>query len=151
MDINENLQSLFSDHNAEVIASKLVNGLNEVIQILLKKKRVQKKNRGVPYWSNKLEKERMKVKELNQKAIETRNIEDIRQYKHSKNHHMKNIFKYQKFKVKENMSKINKRWQTLKEFTPEEDAVPTEILYKGKQSKKGGSVEEQTRTPNEGI
>merc|ERR1711954_149445 len=44
----------------------------------------------------------------------------------------RNIKRYQQFKIRENMSKAHKRWATIKEFTPEEDSVPTEIKYKGK-------------------
>merc|ERR1711954_199277 len=132
VDINKKLQSLFSDHNSNIIATKLVEGLNEVLDLLIKKKRLQKRSRGVPFWCQKLEKERNEVKALNTKAIETRDIEDVRCYKHKKNNHSKNIKKYQNFKIKENMSKAHKRWKTMKDLTPDEDATPSEIIYKGK-------------------
>ena len=72
------------------------------------------------------------MKNLNTNAIATKQVEDFCEYKHAKNSHSKNIIKYQKFKIKENMSKINKRWKTLKDFMPKEDAVPSEVIYKGK-------------------
>ena len=61
----------------------------------------------------------------------SKQIDDAREYKHTKNKHSKNIIKYQKFKFRENMSNLRKRWNTLKEVTPTEDSTPTEINHKG--------------------
>ena len=131
VDQSDKLQSLFSEDNPEIIADLLMDGLKEITDQLVTKSRVQQRSRGVPYWCGKLEKERNLVKELNEKAIRSKQIEDARIYKHTKNQHSKNIIKYQKFKFRENMSNLRKRWNTLKDVTPSDDATPTEINHRG--------------------
>ena len=103
-----------------------------IMDLLVKKSRVQQRKRGVPHWSSELEAERKNLKELNKIAIETKNVEDIRGYKNAKNVHTRNVVKHQKRKFKENMAKVERRWTTLKDVTPVEDATPTEINYRGK-------------------
>ena len=103
------LQSLFNHRDLEVIADLLTGGLKEITDLLVTKSRVQQWKRSVPHWNNNLEQERLKVKSLNTKAIETRDLEDIRAYKNAKNVHTGNISKFQKEKFRDNMSKVQKR------------------------------------------
>ena len=67
----------------------------------------------------------------------------MRMYKHVKNMYSKNIHKYQKFKIRENMEKIDKRWRALNDLKPEEDSVPAEIVYKGKNNTSAKSIAEK--------
>ena len=57
VDENIKLQTLFSDLNPVCIAEKLMTGLKEVTDLVIVKKRVQKRSRGVPFWSPELEEE----------------------------------------------------------------------------------------------
>ena len=131
VDVNHNLQLLFSDLDPEVIANKLLNGLQEITDLTMKKKSVQTRARGVPYWSASLEDERKRVTELNKTALETKDSKDSRAYKHAKIIHSRNIEKHKKQKIKESLSGVKSRWKTMKELTSEEDLVPKIIKYKG--------------------
>ena len=71
VDKSADLQTLFADNDPDVIAAKLVKGMKIITDKVVRKKRVQITNRGVKFWSKKLESERMKVAELNRVAIAT--------------------------------------------------------------------------------
>ena len=114
VDNNMNLQSPFSDLDPEIISQKLTTGLQEITDITFIKKRVHDKARGVLFWSSTLEDERRSVSELIKNAIESKDVEDTRAFKHAKNQHSRNIAKYQKQKIKENLSAIQSRWKTMK-------------------------------------
>ena len=132
IDENIKLQSLFSDHDPEIIANKLIDGLKDITDIVVSKQRIQVKNRGVLYWNKDLENEKKEVEKLNKIAIESKDVEDHRAYKHKKNHHIKNIEKLQKLKIKTKISNAKTRWKCLNELTPKEDSTPAEINHKGK-------------------
>merc|ERR1712081_16200 len=105
VDMNENLQSLFSELDPERIADKLTQGMKEITDITVKKRRVQKRERGVNFWNASLEEERKALKTQNKLAIESGDIEEERKYKNMKNIHTKNVVKLQKTKVKEKKKK----------------------------------------------
>merc|ERR1712081_89206 len=109
VDQNEKLQTLFSDLDPVIIAEKLMTGLKEVTDPVIVKKRVQKRERGSPFWSSTLEEERKKLKILDSNARTTGLIEDARVYKTAKNIHTRNIQNLQKKKLKENLSKMTSR------------------------------------------
>ena len=132
IDKNEKLQSLFTDTEPEIIGQKLTQGMNEITDLVVSKKRIQIKNRGVKFWSKTLESERRVLSGLNKQAIRTKDPGDIRLYKHKKNQHTKNITKYQKTKIRENMSRVKSRWGCYKDIVPEEDATPKQVKFKGK-------------------
>merc|ERR1711954_119561 len=111
VDANDNLQSKFSETDPEIIADKIVTGLKEITWGG-GKKRVQVRARGFQFWTGELEKERKEVEVLNRKAIESKDMDDIRVYKHKKNKHIKNIKKVQKEKIKE-MANNKERWKCL--------------------------------------
>ena len=100
IDNNYKLQSLFGDQDPETIAEKLIDGLKDITDEVVSKKRIQTKNRGVLYWDKDLEKEKKEVDRLNKIAIESKEIDNHRAYKHKKNLHIKNIEKLQKKKIK---------------------------------------------------
>merc|ERR1711954_572214 len=100
------LQSLFSDQDPEIIAKKLVDGVKEITDVIVTKKRIQARRKKYEYWCRELENERINVAALHKIAIETKDNDDIRNHKHAKNRHTKNIKKYQKNKIKEKIKKI---------------------------------------------
>merc|ERR1711954_605256 len=132
VDENVKLQTLFSNLDPVTIAEKLMTGLKEVTDPVIIKKRIQKRERGSPFWSSTLEEERKKLKILDSKARTSGLIEVARVYKTAKNIHTRNIQNLQKKKLKENLSKMTSRWQTLKDLTPSDDAVPSQIKHNGK-------------------
>merc|ERR1711954_474193 len=89
VDASDKLQSLFSDSDPEIIAQKLVNGIKEITDRVINKKRVQAKKRGYEYWNEELETERKKVAALHKIAISTKSTDDIRNHKNAKNQHTK--------------------------------------------------------------
>merc|ERR1711954_511778 len=89
VDANPNLQSIFQDTNPDIISDKIVTGLKEITDIVVKNKIVQVTQRGFQFWTGELEIERKEVESLNRKAIEARDIDDIRANKHRKNKHIK--------------------------------------------------------------
>merc|ERR1711954_482927 len=95
IDSSENLQSLFGDQDPEVIAKKLVDGVKEITDVVVTKKRVQARRRRYKYWSKELKNEREEVAALHKLSVETKNTDDIRKHKHAKNRHTKNIKKHQ--------------------------------------------------------
>ena len=109
IDNNESLQTLFADTDPDVIGDKLISGMEELTNLVVMKKRVQLCNRGVKFWNKSLEVERKEVSVLNKTAIRTKDPGDIRLYKHRKNQHTKNITKFQKQKIQDNMSKVKAR------------------------------------------
>merc|ERR1711954_112152 len=96
VDDSLDLQSLFNDLDPNVIATKLVNGMKAITDVVVDKTRIQIKNRGVKFWSRELEDEREHVKRMKKRAINSGNIEDRRNFKHIKNRHIKSIRKHQK-------------------------------------------------------
>merc|ERR1711954_519737 len=132
IDQNDNLQSLFNDHDPDVIGEKMIAGFNQITDTVVTRKRVQVCNRGVKFWSKSLETERKIVAGLNTQAIRTRNPDDFRFYKNKKNTHSRNIAKFQKHKIRENLSKAKTRWKTFDQIIPQDDATPKKIKYKGK-------------------
>ena len=58
VDGNEKLQSLFTNLEPEIIAEKLLTGMKEVTDVAISKRRIQKRERGVPFWNANLEEER---------------------------------------------------------------------------------------------
>merc|ERR1711954_170523 len=85
VDKNINLQTLFSDLDPVTIADKLMTGLKEVTDPVIIKKRIQKRERGSPFWSSTFEDERKKLRILDSNARESGLIEDARVYKTAKN------------------------------------------------------------------
>merc|ERR1711954_278324 len=79
VDKSEKLQSLLSDSDPEVIANKLVDGIKEITDKVVIKKRVQARKRGYEYWNEELETERRKVAQLHKIAITTKSTDNIRQ------------------------------------------------------------------------
>merc|ERR1711954_345293 len=100
IDNSQLLQSLCGDQDPELIAQKLVDGVKEITDVIVTKKRVQARSRKYEYWNEDLEKEREEVAALHKLSVETKDTEDIRKHKHAKNRHTKNIKKYQKKKKK---------------------------------------------------
>ena len=102
IDNSQLLQSLFCDQDPELIAKKLVDGVKEITDVIVTKKRIQARSRKYEYWSRELESERVNVAALHKIAIETKDNDDIRNHKHAKNRHTKNIKKYQKKNKRKN-------------------------------------------------
>ena len=96
IDSSEKLQGLFSDSDPETIAQKLIEGIKEITDVVVKKKRVQERRKKYEYWCTELEDERKNVASLHKVSIATKDTEDIRNHKNAKNIHTKNIKKYQK-------------------------------------------------------
>ena len=71
VDMNLNLQTLFNDLDPDTIADKLMSGLKEITDSVVVKKRVQKRERGSPFWNSTLEEEQKNLKELDKKARRT--------------------------------------------------------------------------------
>merc|ERR1711954_554036 len=90
IDSSEKLQGLFGDSDPEVIANKLMEGIKEIMDIVVKKKRVQERKKKYEYWCTKLEEERKKVASLHKVSIATKDTEDIRNHKNAKNIHTQN-------------------------------------------------------------
>merc|ERR1711954_384749 len=59
-------------------------------------------------------------------AINTKDNNDVRNHKHAKNKHTKNIKKYKK-KIKEKIKKIKGKWNFLRNIENKEETVPTEV------------------------
>ena len=72
---------MFSDLDPVTIADKLMTGLKEITDPVICKKRIQKRERGSPFWSAELEDERKNLKILDTIARESGLIEDARVYK----------------------------------------------------------------------
>ena len=98
VDSSHKLQSLFSSQDPELISEKLVQGLKEITDHLVEKRRIQKRKRGAQYWCQKLEDEREKVRELNKISIATKDVTDIRSYKNAKNVHSRNSVSKRKWR-----------------------------------------------------
>ena len=88
-DINKNndLQSMFGEENPEIIAEKLLRGLNEVIKKHVPTKRIQLRKTNCPYWNSELSESLEKVKAFNRVANETGTYDNERQAKHARNAH----------------------------------------------------------------
>merc|ERR1711954_303758 len=64
VDQNFKLQSLFNDNDPDTIEQKLREGLKEITDSVVEKRRVQTKNRGCLYWNQELERQRKEVEKL---------------------------------------------------------------------------------------
>ena len=51
---NDELNSMFGEQDPDVLADKILTGLNKVVKELITIKRVQKKKNSLPYWTNQL-------------------------------------------------------------------------------------------------
>merc|ERR1711954_43755 len=91
IDTSFKLQSLFGDYDLEVIAQKLVDGVKEITDAVVIKKRVQARQRRYKYWSHDLDSERKQVAALHKESISAKNTDNIRSHKNAKNRHTKNI------------------------------------------------------------
>ena len=122
---NQDLQSLFSDQDPDLISEKLLRGLNSIIKKHVKIKRIQLTKNNCPYWNNQLEEAGM-----------TGSIDDDRLAKHKRNKHSRLIrstaksFYQQKFKVR------NREFSQLKDLTETESICPTTIIKDGKTENK---------------
>merc|ERR1711954_307349 len=87
IDSNSNLQSLFSDQDLEVISKKLVDGVKEITDAVVIKKRVQARKRRYEYWCQDLKSKRIQVAALHKESISTKKTDNIRNHKNAKNRH----------------------------------------------------------------
>ena len=104
------LQSLFSETSPDVIAAKLLRGLNRVIRKHVFIKRIQIKKSSCPYWNEQLSESLAKVKQANKVSNVTGSVEHEREAKHLRNTHtrlMKKAAKeYNKNRFKNKMQSI---------------------------------------------
>ena len=116
VEINEDLNSLFSESDPDIIADKLLNGLNQVIKELIIIKRVQLNSKAAPYWNSELEDSRTSVKTKMRTAHITGNIEDERDAKNARNIHSRKIKKRITEYYKDKFSKDKNKFKSVKEI-----------------------------------
>merc|ERR1712081_124647 len=96
----EELQSIFSERNVDVIAERLIRGLNEITKKLIVKKRIQNSKKTKDFDDNELRNMRRNIKQQSSIAHNTNDTEEHQLLKHLKNQYTK---MEQKKKRKNNM------------------------------------------------
>ena len=101
---------MFSETDPDIVVEKLLDGLNEVVNKLLIKKRVQLNKNSLPYWTKDLTESKKIVKHKMNIARITKTHEDECDAKHARNRHsalIKSTIKsYYKKKLNNNKSKF---------------------------------------------
>ena len=133
LDKENSLQDLFNEKDPDIIAVKLLAGLNKIVSTLAPKKRIQLKKSSTPYWNQELSDSLSEVKEMMRIARESGSYDDERAAKHKRNQHSRRIKQRIKTYYKEKFRNNLKQFKTLKELDDEQARGPTTIIKDGEE------------------
>ena len=126
IDNSEELQSIFSETNVDVIAERLNRGLNEIAKKLIVKKRIQNSKKTEDFDDPELRNMRRNIKQQSSIAHNTKDTEEHRLLKHLKNQYTK----MEQKKKKQHEIKILKGMKSKWKHINQEDGCKTPVNVK---------------------
>ena len=126
IDNDDELQTLFNDRDADTIAEKLNNGLNNIVKKLMKKKRIQNRKNKYDFDDKELKNARDAIKLQSKVAHTSKNLEEERLLKNMKNRYTKLETKKKKIYEEKVLKKIKEKWK----FIRNDDTDKTPVYVK---------------------
>ena len=131
---SDELNSIFCQTDPNIIASIIQIEINSIIELIAPGKRTQYKKNYQPYINDTLVKQLKHSQELLEIAINTKNMDSWREYKHFRNETVKNIKIEKKNYITEKLGHNRNKWKMIKEINGNNKTCPPSEIQKGNET-----------------